>query len=50
MQLNIYVFVAVLLTELLVLEPFSIKKVANKLADVFVNCHENFLLMVDFIL
>ena len=50
MQLNIYVFVAALLTELLVLEPISIKKVANKLADVFANCHENFLLMVDFIL
>ena len=50
MQLNIYVVIAALLTELLVLDQPTMRKFASKLDDVLKNCHQNFLLMVDFIL
>ena len=50
MQLNIYVVIAVLLTELLVLDQPTMRKFASKLDDVLKNCHQNFLLMIDFIL
>ena len=49
MQLYIYVKSAVLITEILVLDPTSMRKFASKLDDVLKNCHQNFLLMIDFI-
>ena len=50
MQLNIYVVMATLLTELLVLDQPTMRKFASKLDDVLKNCHQNFLLMIEFIL
>ena len=50
MQLNIYVVMAVLMTELLVLDQPTVRKFASKIDDVLKNCHYNFLIMVDFIL
>lgn len=50
MQLNIYVVLAALLTELLVLDKTTMQKFASKLDDVLKNCHKNFLLLIDFIL
>jgi hypothetical protein len=50
MQLNIYVVMAALLTELLVLDQPTVRKFASKLDDVLKNCHQNFIIMVDFIL
>lgn len=50
MQLNIYVAMAALLTELLVLDQPTVRKFASKLDDVLKNCHQNFLIMIDFIL
>ena len=47
MQLNIYVVMATLLTELLVLDQPTMRKFASKLDDVLKNCHQNFLLMID---
>ena len=41
---------AVLITELLVLDQPTMRKFASKLDDVLKNCHQNFLLMIDFIL
>ena len=41
---------AALLTELLVLDQPTMRKFASKLDDVLKNCHQNFLLMIDFIL
>ena len=39
MQLNIYVVVAALLAELLVLDQPTMRKFASKLDDVLKNCH-----------
>lgn len=39
MQLNIYLKVAVLVTEILVLDQPSMRKFASKLDDVLKNCH-----------
>jgi hypothetical protein len=50
MQLNIYVVMAVLMTEMLVLDQPTVRKFASKIDDVLKNCHYNFLIMVDFIL
>ena len=50
MQLCIYVKMAVLITEILVLDQPSMRKFASKLDDVLKNCHQNFLIMIDFIL
>ena len=50
MQLNIYVVMATLLTELLVLDQPTMRKFASKLDDVLKNCHQNFLLMIEFTL
>lgn len=50
MQLNIYVRMAALLIEVLVLDQPSMRKFASKLDDVLKNCHQNFLLLIDFIL
>ena len=50
MQLHIQVVVAALLTELLVLDQAAVRKFASKLDDVLKNCHQNFLIMIDFIL
>ena len=41
---------AVLVTEILVLDQSSMRKFASKLDDILKNCHLNFLLMIDFIL
>ena len=50
MQLNIYVVVATLLTELMVLDQPTVRKFASKLDDVLKNCHQNFLIMIQRIL
>ena len=39
MQLNIYIVMAALLTELLVLDQPTMRKFASKLDDVLKNCH-----------
>ena len=49
MQLDIYVKLAAILTELLVLDQPTMRKFASKLDDVLKNCHYNFLLMIEFI-
>ena len=40
---------AAILTELLVLDQPTMRKFASKLDDVLKNCHQNFLLMIEFI-
>ena len=49
-QLNMYVLMASMLVEVLVLHQPTMRKFASKLNDVFNNCHQNFLLMIDLIL
>ena len=39
MQLNIYILMAALITEILVLDQPSMRKFASKLDDVLKNCH-----------
>ena len=48
--MNIYVVIVVLLTEIIVLDQTLMRKQASKLDDVIKNCHESFLIMIDFIL
>ena len=45
-----YLLLASMLVEVLVLHQPTIRRFASKLDDVFNNCHQNFLLMIDLIL